>query len=252
MTTSSPAVGRFALRRLWFPAALLIVGLYAGLPWLAPVFMRMGWTRAAGAVYALYSTQCHQLAQRSYFLFGPKPMYAPEELGVASAQDFAALRAYTGTAALGWKMAWSDRMTAMYTGLFVSLVAVRLLDRRLKPLPLWGFLLLLLPLAVDGGTHFLSDLQGFGLGFRDSNAWLALLTGNLLPAAFYAGDAWGSFNAAMRLISGVMFGLGVAWFALPRLEASLRPAVASAKPAREAVPTRSTIPTPAPAPRRPG
>lgn len=251
MTSSSLAAPRsFSLRRLWFPAALLVVGLYAGLPWLAPVFMRLGWTQAAGVVYSIYSTQCHQLAQRSYFLFGPKLMYPPAELGIPSEGDFEALRAYLGTSAVGWKMAWSDRMTAMYSGLFVSLVVVRMLDRRLRPLPVWALLLVLLPMAVDGGTHFLSDLAGFGQGFRDSNAWLARLTGNLLPAGFYAGDAWGSFNASMRLLSGVLFGLGVAWFAAPRIEASFEPVLMDLEGA--ASPTRSTIRTSAPASHRPG
>lgn len=45
---------------------------------------------------------------------------------------------------------------------------------------------------------FFSDLAGIGQGFRDSNAWLAALSQQSLPAAFYAGDAWGSFNAWMR------------------------------------------------------
>lgn len=208
------------LGRLWFPAALLVVGLYAGLPWVAPIFMRLGWTAPAEAIYDVYSTQCHQLSQRSYFLFGPKLMYAPNELGLGvGPKDFVVLRDFRGTPELGWKMAWSDRMTAMYSGLFVALMAVRLLGRRLPPLPVWAFLLLLLPMAVDGGTHFLSDLAGFGQGFRDTNLWLSALTGGRLAPQFYAGDAWGSFNAWMRLLTGVLFGLGVAWFASPRLAA---------------------------------
>jgi uncharacterized membrane protein len=208
-----------SVRRLWFPAALLVVGLYAGLPWLAPVFMRLGWTAPAQVIYDIYSTQCHQLAQRSYFLFGSKIMYVPSELEIADATaGFSALRAFRGAPGIGWKVAWSDRMAAMYTGLFVFMIVARLLRRRLKPLPALAFVLLLVPLALDGTTHFLSDLAGFGLGFRDTNLWLATLTGSRLASGFYAGDAWGSFNAWMRLLSGVLFGLGVAWFSIPRLD----------------------------------
>ena len=87
-----------------------------------------------------------------------------------------------------------------------------------KPLPWWGFALLLLPMAVDGTTHLVSDLSGFGQGFRDTNAWLAALTNHALPAVFYAGDAWGSFNAWMRLITGLLFGLGIVWFGFPYLD----------------------------------
>lgn len=74
-------------------------------------------------------------------------------------------------------------------------------------------------MALDGGTHFLSDLTGIGQGFRDSNAWLAALTGNGLPLAFYAGDVVGSFNSWLRLLTGILFGLGIVWFELPWIEA---------------------------------
>jgi uncharacterized membrane protein len=199
--------------------------LYAGLPWAAPVFMRLGWTAPAGVIYDIYSTQCHQLAQRSYFLFGAKVMYAPAELEIGDAAGgFLALRAYQGAPGIGWKVAWSDRMAAMYTSLFAFLIAARLLGKRMRPLPVWAFLLLLLPMAIDGGTHFLSDLSGFGQGFRDSNLWLTALTGGRLGPSIAAGDAWGSFNATMRLATGVLFGLSVAWFAVPRIEDSVQSA----------------------------
>jgi uncharacterized membrane protein len=215
------AVGH-ALLRHWFPIAFAFVSLYAGLPWVAPVFMRLGWTAPGQAIYGLYSTQCHQMAQRSYFLFGPKFMYSPAELQAAGAAlDPLSLRAFVGTPELGWKVAFSDRMASMYGGLSASMLGVRLLRRRLPPLPLWGLVLLILPLALDGTTHFISDLSGFGRGFRDSNLWLAALTSGRLASGFYAGDAWGSFNAAMRLFTGGLFGLAVAWYALPRVQAAL-------------------------------
>ncbi len=93
--------------------------------------------------------------------------------------------------------------------------------RQVRPLPFWAVSVLLMPMVIDGLTHMISDLAGIGQGFRDSNAWLATLTGNALPATFYAGDALGSFNSWMRLISGVLFGLGVAWLAFPYLAASM-------------------------------
>ena len=67
----------------------------------------------------------------------------------------------------------------------------------------------------------ISDFTGgIGLGFRDNNAWLAALTNQALPATFYAGDALGSFNSWMRLITGLLFGLAVVWFLYPRLHES--------------------------------
>ena len=74
-------------------------------------------------------------------------------------------------------------------------------------------------MALDGGTHAISDFtSGIGLGFRDSNTWLAVLTQHVFPTSFYAGDAWGSFNSIMRIATGVLFGLGVVWFAYPYLD----------------------------------
>jgi uncharacterized membrane protein len=100
------------------------------------------------------------------------------------------------------------------------------LRRRLRPLPLWGFALLSLPMFVDGVTHLISDLSGIDQGFRTANAWLATLTANRLPASFYVGNALGSFNSWMRLITGVLFGAGAVWFAIPYLDLSFRESAA--------------------------
>ncbi|HLF01493.1 MAG TPA: hypothetical protein VI547_05925 [Anaerolineales bacterium] len=77
------------------------------------------------------------------------------------------------------------------------------------------FILLALPMVIDGGTHMISDIAGIGNGFRDSNAWLAALASNLLSVAFYLGDALGSFNSWMRIITGILFGVGAVWLAYP-------------------------------------
>jgi hypothetical protein len=72
----------------------------------------------------------------------------------------------------------------------------------------------------------ISDLAGVGQGVRDSNAWLAVLTGNALSAAYYAGDALGSVNGWMRFISGALFALGMVWMAFPYLDRSMADAAA--------------------------
>jgi len=59
------------------------------------------------------------------------------------------------------------------------------------------------------------DLAGIGQGFRDTNAWLIVLTHNTLPATFYAGDALGSFNSIMRFITGMLAGFAIAWLVFP-------------------------------------
>lgn len=208
------------LSRHWFPISIAILGLYAGLPFLAPVFMKLGWGTPAKVIYFIYSFLCHQLPQRSYFLFGAKATYSLAEVRAAWQDTLnpLVLREFIGNTEMGWKVAWSDRMVAMFTSLWLFGTLWRPLGRRLRPLPAWGLALLLLPMAVDGASHFISDLQGLGQGFRDSNAWLAALTGNAFTSGFYAGDAWGSFNSMMRLLTGVLFGAGIVWFGFPLLD----------------------------------
>ena len=221
--TVAPAGGIGSwLRRHWFLIAMLAILIFVILPWLAPVFMELGWTKAASVIYLVYMTQCHQMPQRSFFMFGDKPMYSLAEVQSAwgSITNPIALRQFTGNSAMGWKVAWSDRMVFMYSSIILwGVLFFYPLRRRLKRLPWWGFVLLLMPMAIDGGTHFISDISGgIGGGFRYSNLWLASLTGNTFPATFYVGDALGSFNSWMRLVTGLLFALGIVWFVFPYLD----------------------------------
>lgn len=210
----------FRLSGLWLlPISLLIV-LYVGLPWLAPLFMKLGWESAGKAIYLLYTPLCHQLPQRSFFLFGSSSMYSLQEIQTAwqNTNNPLVLRQFVGDPVMGWKVAWSDRMVFMYTTILLWGILFWLLRKRIKPLPWWGLLVFLLPMVVDGSTHLISDFTaGIGLGFRYDNAWLVSLTNNTFPATFYAGDGLGSFNSWMRLITGLLFSLGFVWTVYPRL-----------------------------------
>jgi uncharacterized membrane protein len=200
-----------------FAVFLIVYGVWVWLPWLAPVFMHLGWTGAGKTIYFIYSFFCHQLPERSLFFFGEKTMYSLNQVQAAwqNTLDPMVLRQFVGNAAMGWKIAWSDRMISFYTSVWLFAVAWWPLRRKVKPLPWWGFALLLLPLAIDGGTHTLSDFAGIGQGFRDSNLWLAALTNHALSPTFYAGDALGSFNSWMRLLTGLLAGLGIVWLVFP-------------------------------------
>jgi len=125
------------------------------------------------------------------------------------------LRQFIGNPEMGWKVAWSDRMVSMYTSIWFVGLLYGPLRKQMKPFSLWTFALLLLPMAVDGLTHAFSDLAGLGNGFRDSNFWLQTLTHHALTSAFYQGDALGSFNSWMRLITGLLFGIAVVGLAFP-------------------------------------
>ena len=201
----------------WFALFLLVYGLWVWTPFLAPVFMHLGWDGAGKAVYFIYSFFCHQLPERSFFFFGAKPMYSLTEIQAVwqNTANPMILRQFVGNQAMGWKVAWSDRMISFYTSVWLFAVAWYPFRKKIKVLRLWGFILFLLPIAVDGGTHAVSDLAGIGQGFRDTNIWLAALTNHTLPATFYAGDALGSFNSLMRFITGLLAGLGIAWLAFP-------------------------------------
>jgi len=201
----------------WFETFLIVYGLWVFTPFLAPLFMRIGWDGAGKAIYFVYSLFCHQLPERSFFLFGEKDMYSLHEIQAAWQDTInpMILRRFIGNASMGWKIAWSDRMISFYTSIWIFALAWVPLRRNIKPLPIWGFMLLMLPIVLDGGTHTFSDFAGIGNGFRDTNEWLANLTNHSLPPTFYAGDALGSFNSLMRLLSGLLAGLGITWFAFP-------------------------------------
>ena len=212
------ALHRFS--RHWLLTLSITLIFFNGFPWLAPIFMEWGWERAGHIIYLVYGFLCHQMPQRSFFLFGSSPMISLESVQSLwqESTNPLVLRQFVGSADVGWKVAWSDRMVYMYGSPLLFGFAFWPLRWRLRSLSVKGLLLFLLPMALDGTSHLLSDvLGGVGGGFRYTNEWLATLTNNVFPATFYVGDAFGSFNSWMRLISGILFGLGIVWFAYPHL-----------------------------------
>ena len=205
------------IRDHWFATFLIVYGAWVFIPFLAPLSMHLGWSGAGRAIYFIFSFFCHQLPERSFFLFGEKTMYSLNAIQAVwqNTSNPLVLRQFIGNESMGWKVAWSDRMISFYTSVWLFAVILFPLRRKIKPLAWWEFALLLLPIVVDGLTHAISDLAGIGQGFRDTNMWLAVLTNSALPAMFYAGDALGSFNSLMRLITGLLAGLGLVWLAFP-------------------------------------
>jgi uncharacterized membrane protein len=227
--------------RHWFASIMGALLLWTGLPFVAPLAMHWGWTGLATAIYSVYSFQCHQLPERSFFLFGSKSMYSLAEIQAAwvNTNNPLVLRQFIGNPEMGWKVAWSDRMVAMFTSIPVLAMVYYPFRRRIRPLPIWAFVLMLVPVGVDGVTHMLSDATAVanGSGFRDANLWLAGLTRNTMPEWFYVGNALGSFNSWMRILSGVLFALGLVWLSFPYLRAAMR-VPATAAPAEGSHPRR--------------
>ena len=215
------------ISRHWLAIFLVVFGLWNIVPFFAPILMKVGWEGGGKAVYTAYAPFCHQMAQRSFFFFGDKVMYNADELPVAAsgtAADTLVFRRYRGDEQFGWKVAWSDRMVYMYGSIWLMALLYAVLRRSRQPRPISPILfgVLLLPMLIDGGTHALSDLGGLTEGFRYTNNWLASLTGHLLPDWFYAGDALGSFNSWMRLLSGVTFGFACVWLTFPYIDRSMQ------------------------------
>ncbi|MDX2140105.1 MAG: DUF2085 domain-containing protein [Chloroflexota bacterium] len=214
--------GVLNMSRNWLRIALIIVGIYAGLPYVAPMLMQAGLTGPARVLYAMYSPFCHQMAFRSAFLFGEQVFYPREVSGteltpfeVYASQDpyFAEIdlmqfssrlilstRDFVGNETMGYKMTLCARDVAIYTFLFLGGVtySIPFVRQRLRPIPIWLYLLLgITPIGIDGMSQLLS--------YPPFNLW---------PVRETAPE--------FRVITGALFGLMTAWLAFPYLEASFR------------------------------
>ncbi len=214
----------------WFGAQWLAAfntgwGIFVILPWLAPLFMALGMSLPGRIIYFTYTFFCHQLPERSWFLFGPQFSYTQAQIAEAWGRPLSAIsnelvrRQFIGTPELGWKVAWSDRMVAMYTSIFIFGLLYALLRERgfkFRGISWWLFGLFILPLALDGTTHLIND--ALRVEFRQTNQWAIILTNNALPAGFYADDMFGSLNSVLRIVTGILFGFGVVGFLWPLME----------------------------------
>ncbi len=205
----------------WLRIALVLIGAYALLPFAAPTFMKIGWEAPANLLYTLYSPMCHQFAFRSIFLFGEQPFYPREIAGTpwvsyetvirglpdvvqpASLDDFSlpfvlSSRSFVGNEALGYKTTLCARDVAIYLALFTGGIIYSLTRRRLRPVPLWLYVIAgFMPIALDGFSQLLS--------YEPFRLWEVRET-----APFY------------RITTGAMFGLMNAWLAFPYIDAAMQ------------------------------
>jgi uncharacterized membrane protein len=201
----------FALSKHWFWLAMAVPIIFLFLGLLAPALMAEGNRTAGQRIYAILRLHNHQLPQRSYFLFaesGGIQTYSKEQLLTFGA-DANDLETFLGNDDIGYKMALNHRMTAIFIGILVG--ALYWGFRRGRPqLKFIPFIMLSLPLLIDGFSHLISETNG--TGFRASNAWAVTLTGNVFSPAFYEGTTVGSLNWWLRTLTGLIFGLGISWF----------------------------------------
>jgi uncharacterized membrane protein len=128
----------------WLTFTNLLAFLFIAPALAAPYLLSQGQGAPANVIYFVYHLTCHQMPSRSFFIFGQK-------------------------------MAFCERDLAIYATVLVAGLVFGLVRRQLKPLNWKIFLLLILPMAVDGFS------QLFGL--RESTWELRLITGALFGGA---------------------------------------------------------------------
>ena len=197
----------------WLGVMNTFFGLFLGGAFLPPIFLKLGWQTAGEIGYKIYSIFCHQLAFRSFFLFGEQTVYPRAAAQVAglipfgqasglSELDLLGARAFEGTPILGYKIAMCERDIAIYTGLLLFGLTFALLKGKPKGLnTVAWFIFALIPIALDGGTQLLSQLP------------LHFIT-QYLPLR--------ESTPLLRSATGFLFGLGTAWMGLPIIAESMK------------------------------
>ena len=166
------------ISRHWMGAINLLLLLYVGMPFLAPVLMEVGATWPARVIYTIYMPACHQLPERSYFLFGPSAVYDLDQFqadGLDLSENPLLRRRYIGDAEHGWKVAICERDVAIYGSMFLAGLVFALLRFKIPRLSWKLYLVFLIPMAVDGGTQL--------IGLRSSTWWTRTITGVIFGVA---------------------------------------------------------------------
>jgi uncharacterized membrane protein len=206
--------------RYWLRVLLVVLGMYAGLPLLAPVLMEVGATAPASLIYRVYSATCHQFAFRSWFFFGEQVAYPREGARIEGLETYESImrrtgetlilpqyegnqldeeytsRDFLGNQTMGYKTAICQRDVAIYVALFLGGIVYMIpaVRRHLRPVPLWLYFWLgIVPIGIDGFSQLLSQPPW--------NMW-----------------AYRETTPLFRLITGALFGFMNAWLAFPYLE----------------------------------
>ena len=180
------------MARHWLAIFNTVWAIYLFTPFLAPIFMHIGWEAPATVIYAIYSVLCHQLPDHSYFLFGPSLVPQTPELiagGMQVTDSLLIERSFIGNAEIGWKVALCQRDVAIYAGVLAAGLSYALVRHRTKPLPFKVFVLLAIPIAIDGGSQL--------IGLRESN-WV------------------------LRTVTGAMFGVAAVYLAYPYVQEAMQ------------------------------
>ncbi|HEY9077109.1 MAG TPA: DUF2085 domain-containing protein [Anaerolineaceae bacterium] len=189
----------------------LVVFLYVGLPFLSPIFMKIGAEFPAKAINFIYSPLCHQLGYRSFFLFGEQLYYPRELAGISgiktyeevsgnTAFDLIAGRNFYGDEKIGYKISLCQRDIAIYLSVLFFGIIFSLTGKKIKQIPwvLW-IVIGLVPIGLDGVSQIPSVYERAPLFFpiRESTPFL-------------------------RVLTGALFGITSAWFLYPMIAETMR------------------------------
>ena len=191
----------------------LFVIIYVGLPFLAPVLMRAGKVTQAKIIYKTYGVVCHQLAFRSFFLFGKQLVYPRSMAGVDHLLTYHEVTGFSedsnpdnlyiashflGNALVGYKVALCERDIAIYFAILWFGLIYPLMGRRIPPLHWLIWVVVgLVPIGVDGLSQLISQPPFNFLPFRES-------------------------TPILRVITGGLFGFTTAWFGYPLVELTMQ------------------------------
>jgi uncharacterized membrane protein len=192
ITTKGDRLG-YWISKNYMKVVILILVIYLGLPFLAPVLQKLGVNSAARLIQSAYKPLCHQLAYRSWFLFGEQPAYPRELAGIKTwityeqatgldSRDLLSARAFTGNDLLGYKVAFCERDVAIYAGMLITAILFSLTGRRWKAIPWYAWLILgIIPIGIDGTSQLpsLINLNINWLPIRESTPLLRTITGLL-------------------------------------------------------------------------
>ena len=179
----------YGLAAHWLAVFNFFVFTYVGLPFLAPILMKMGFDFPATVIYKAYSPLCHQFAFRSWFLFGENAYYEAPQFKALTGIDpynlfdrFAA-RDFVGNAVMGFKVAYCERDVAIYGGILLAGIIfgiARVSGLQVKPLHwlLYG-LIGIAPIGLDGFSQLFSQPPFNFITLRESTPLLRTLTGFL-------------------------------------------------------------------------
>jgi len=201
----------FGISKQYLLALNLFMFFYVGLPFLAPVLMKV-------VLYKMYSPLCHQFGFRSFFLFGEQPYYPLAAAGLTGIKTFEQIssipnlndplsstrlqaRTFIGNNVVGFKVALCERDVAIYIAMLLFGIGYSLSGRKVKSLHWLLWLLIgIVPIGLDGFSQLFSQFNW---------PWLV----SVIP--------YRESTPFLRVLTGALFGFCTAWFAYPNIEESM-------------------------------